>query len=200
MFIRFAQHKGEKDLTKQAWIKRIVISAMITVMVIVSVICFCLVMFQRYSLPAEHNTTITAGTVNEVYFTAPKDEVVIELTNGERLQLVYPSIKSELFSAIGYNIEELADLLEGKQIQYRRMNDLPWVVQINVDDQTIDNHELTAQQISVSRSGLVIVGLIVFVLAVSSEATYLKTQYDRYRNAERKRFKKARREGRKRKK
>lgn len=200
MFIRFAQHKGEKDLTKPAWIKRMVISAMITVVVIASVVCFCLVMFQRYSLPAEYNTTITTGTVNEVYFTAPKDEVVIELTNGERLQLVYPSIKSELFSAIGYNIDELADLLEGKQIQYRRMNDLPWVVQINVDDQTIDNHELTAQQISVSRSGLVIVGLIVFVLAVSSEATYLKTQYDRYRNAERKRFKKARREGRKRKK
>lgn len=187
-------------MTKQTWHKCLAISAVITLMIILGIVCFLFLMFQRYSYPDEHNTSLVTGTVGEVYFTVPKDEVVIELTNGECLQLVYPSMKSQLFSAIGYNIEELASLLEGKQIQYRRMDDLPWIVQTNVDGTIIDNHELTAQQISVSRSGLVIIGLTVFALAMSSEATYLKTQYDRYRNAERKRLKKARREGRKLKK
>ena len=187
-------------MTKQTWHKRLVISSLITLMIILGIVCFLFLMFQRYSYPDEHNTSLVTGTVGEVYFTVPKDDVVIELTNGECLQLVYPSMKSQLFSAIGYNIDELAVLLEGKQIQYHRMNDLPWIVQINADGVIIDNHDLTVQQITVSRSGIMIVGLIVFVLSVSSEAVYLKTQYDRFRNAERKRHKKARGEERKGKK
>jgi len=70
-------------------------------------------MFKRYSPPNKNNTHLISRTVTEVYRTVPTSEVVIAMSNGNSLKLVYPGGIDDLYSAIGYDLEQHADLLEG---------------------------------------------------------------------------------------
>lgn len=179
---------------RQAFKKRIVFSSILTVIAIVAMIVFSVIMFQRYGPPNESNTTVITGTVTEVYHAVPRDEVVLKMSDGVLLKLVYPTGIYELESALGYDVGQLARLLEGEAVQCRIMEYWPWVVEISAGDIKIDNYALTVQQAKVSRMGIIIVGFIVLALTAGVEAMYLKTQYDRYRKAEKKRQRKEKRE------
>lgn len=180
---------------KQTFRKQIVFSSILTAIAIVAIVVFCACMFKRYSPPNENNTSTMSDTVTEVYYTAPGERVVvIALLDKEPLKLVFPYTLNNLYSTIGYDIDELANLLEGKDIEYRRMNDLPWAIEIYVGDTKIDNTKLTTQQMYFTRVGIVIIGLIMLAFAVCGDIVYLKSRYRIYQKVKRKQNKKAKRE------
>lgn len=179
---------------KQTFRKQLVLSSILTAIAIVAIVVFCVCMFKRYSPPNENNTAIMSDTVTEVYYTAPRGLVVISLAEADPVKLVSPYTLNNLYSTIGYDIDELANLLEGKHIEYRRMNDLPWAVEIFVDNTKIDNTKLTTNQMHLTRVGIIIVGLIMLAFAVCGDIVYLKSRHHTYQKAERKRVKKSKRE------
>ncbi len=177
--------------------RQLVVSSLLTVIAVVAIVVFCIAMFNKYTPPNEDNTSLVAGTVTDVYYGAPRGGVTVVMSNGDSLRFVYPTGDWELYSAIGYDLDELADLLEGKSIEYRRMDCLPWVVEIYADDIKIDNTELTTKQMETTWVGIVVVGLIGFALAISGDVVYLISKYKCYRKAIKKQERKAKRELRK---
>ena len=150
-------------------------------------------MFDKYSAPSEANTSIERGTVNDVYYAVGTEAVMIEMSDGTALQLSYPNFPQELYSTIGYDVNELSELLNGKRIEYKRMSRVPWIVEIYVDGTVVDNTELTNKQITATRIGIVITGIIMLAFPVAIDATYLKAKYKLYKKAEKKRIRQARR-------
>ena len=137
-------------------------------------------MFVRYSPPNENNTFWISGRVTEVYHALPKGVVVVAMSNGEVLQLVYPTGIWELQSAIGCDVDQLANLLEGEEIRCRRMKQLSWAVEIEAGDTIVDNSELTTQQMVVTREAIVVFGMILLAICIGCEVTYLHTKYRCY--------------------
>ena len=180
-------------MTKKDFIRRIIISSILTAIAIALIITFCICLFIQYTKPNEDNTSISSGTVADVYHGGKKKGVIVEMSNGDQLQLVYPNFSGELYSVIGYDLDELCELLEGEEIEYRRMNRLPWVTEIYVDDIVINNNELTNKQIIVSRIGIVMIGIITLAFPICGDVAYIKKQYNYYKKAEKKRARKARR-------
>ena len=183
-------------MTKKNFIRRIIISSVLTAIAIALIITFCVLMFAKYSYPSEENTSMASDTVADVYYAVGVDVVIVEMSNGDQLQLVYPNFSGELYSAIGYDLDELCELLEGEEIEYRRMDHLPWIVEIYVDDIVINNTELTNKQIIVSRIAIVIIGLIMLAFPICGDVAYIKKQYRCYKKSEKKRARKARRSSR----
>lgn len=178
-------------MTKDGFRKRLIISSALTVTAVAFIIGFCIIMFQRYSPPNENNTSMINGTVTEVYHGVPKGEVVVVMSNGDSLRLQYPWGIQNLYSTIGYDIAQLADLLEGNVIQCRRMNRVPWAVEIHIGDTIIDNSKLTSEQCIVTRVSIVVLGLIGLAFPISADVIYLRGKYKCYRKAEKKRARKA---------
>lgn len=178
-------------MTKQTYIKHIVVSFVLTAIAIVAIVFFSIAMFKKYPLPNENNTSLTAGIVTDVYHAVPKGEIVVLMSNGELLKLVYPLGIQNLYSTIGYDVDKLADSLEGKSIQCRRMKSLPWAVEIYLDNTKIDNTKLTTHQMYLTRAGIITVGLIALAFIICGDVVYLKSKYHSYQKAERKRNKKA---------
>jgi len=131
--------------------------------------------------------------VADVYHGGKNKGVIVEMSNGDQLQLVYPNFSGELYSAIGYDLDELCELLEGEEIEYRRMDHLPWIVEIYVYDIVIDNNILTVKQINATRIGIVILGVIMLAFPICGDVAYIKKQYRCYKKSEKKRARKARR-------
>ena len=181
-------------MTKQTFRKHIVFSSILTVIAIVVIVGFCAIMFKRYSPPSENNTSLINGTVTEVYHAVPKGEIVVAMSNGDLLKLVYPMGIRNLYSTIGYDVVQLADLLEGEIIECRRMDHLPWAVEIYVGDTKIDNNKLTTQQVVVTRVAIVILGLIMIAFPISGDVIYLKSKYKCYLKEKKKQERKAKRE------
>lgn len=147
-------------------------------------------MFYKYSPPSEGNTHMISGRVTDVYHGVPVGEVVVVLSDGTRLQLVYPFTVQGLYSAIGYDDVQLAELLVGNVIQCRRMTHLPWAVEINAGDTKIDNYKLTAEEITLTRVVIVILTLVMLAFAAWGEMAYIYPKYRRYVKAEKKRARK----------
>lgn len=168
-------------MTKKNFIRRIVISSILTSIAIALVLTFCVLLFIQYTKPNEDNTSISSGAVADVYHGGKKTGVVVEMSNGDQLQLVYPNFSGELYSAIGYDLDELCKLLEGEEIGYRRMDRLPWVTEIYVDDIVINNNELTNKQIIASRITIVIIGIIMLAFPISGDVVYVKSKYKQYK-------------------
>ena len=180
-------------MTKKNFIRRIIISSVLTAIAIALIITFCVCLFIQYTKPNGDNTSISGGSVADVYHGGKKKGVIIEMSNGDQLQLVYPNFSGELYSAIGYDLDELCELLEGEEIEYRRMDRLPWVTEIYVDDVVINNNELTNKQIVATRIAIVIIGIITLAFPISGDVAYIKSKYKQYKKAEKKRARKARR-------
>ena len=180
-------------MTKKDYIRRIVISSILTAIAIALIITFCVLMFAKYSYPSEENTSMSSDIVADVYYASGKKVVIVEMSNGDQFQLVYPNFAKELYATIGYDLDELCDLLKGKEIRYLQMDHLPWIVEIYVDDIVIDNNVLTAKQMSVTRIAIVIIGLIMLAFPICGDITYIKKQYRYYKKSEKKRARKARR-------
>ena len=180
-------------MTKKNFIRRIIISSILTAIAIALIITFCVCLFIQYTKPNGDNTSISGGSVADVYYGGKKKGVIVEMSNGDQLQLVYPNFSGELYSAIGYDLDELCDLLIGKEIRYLRMDHLPWIVEIYVDDIVINNTELTNKQIVATRICIVIIGLIMLAFPICGDITYIKKQYRYYKKSEKKRARKARR-------
>ena len=139
-----AVHKNKRKvgsyMTKRDFMRRIIISSILTAIAIALIITFCVLMFAKYSNPREENTSMASDTVADVYYASGKKVVIVEMSNGDEFQLVYPNFPRELYSTIGYNLDELYNLLKGKEIKYLRMDHLPWIVEIYVDDIVVDNN------------------------------------------------------------
>ena len=180
-------------MTKKDFILRIVISSILTTIAIALIITFCVLMFAKYSNPSEENTSMASDTVADVYYASGKKVVIVEMSNGDEFQLVYPNFPKELYATIGYDLDELCQLLKGKEIRYLRMDHLPWVVEIYVDDIVIDNNVLTAKQMFATRIAIIIIGLIMLAFPISGDVVYVKSKYKQYKKAEKKRTRKARR-------
>ena len=181
-------------MTKKNFIRRIIISSVLTAIAIALIITFCVLMFAKYSYPSEENTSMASDTVADVYY--GKKVVIVEMSNGDQFQLVYPNFAKELYATIGYDLDELCNLLKGKEIKYLRMDHLPWIVEIYVDDIVIDNNVLTAKQMFVARIAIIIIGLIMLAFPICGDVAYIKKQYRCYKKSEKKRARKARRSSR----
>ena len=179
-------------MTKKDFIWRIVISAILTAIAITLIITFCVFMFAKYSYPSEENTSMASDTVADVYYATGIKAVMVEMSNGDQFQLEYPNFPKELYSTIGYDLDELCELLEGEKIEYRRMNKLPWIVEIYINETVIDNNVLTVKQMTVTRIAIVIIGFIMLAFPIAGEVLYIKGKHKLYKKAEKKRARKAR--------
>ena len=180
-------------MTKQDFIKRVIISSVIAAVAVLIIFGFCIAMFARYSVPNEDNTHVVSGTVTEVYYGVGVDSTIIEMSNGDSLTLVCPWFERELYASIGYDIDELAYLLEGNDIECLRMNELPWAVKIYIDDITINNIKLTEDEIFVARIAIVIIGLIALAFPIIGEFLYINSKYKCYKKAKKKQNRKLKR-------
>ena len=180
---------------KQAFRKQIVLSSILTAIAVVAIVVFCVCMFKRYSPPTVNNTSVISGTVTAVYYGGYHcRDIEIAISNDKPLILVAPYSVSHLCDTIGYDVDQLAQLLEGKTIEYRRMNGLPWIVEIHTGDIEIENIKLTTTQMHHTRIGIIILGLIMLAFPVCGDIVYLKSRYRIYQKVERKRIRKAKRE------
>ncbi len=180
---------------KQIFRKQIIFSSILVVIAIVAIVIFCVCMFKRYSPPTVNNTSVISSTVTEVYYGGYHyRDIEIAISNDKPLILVAPYSVSHLCDTIGYDVDQLAQLLEGKTIEYRRMNDLPWIVEIRTGDIEIENIKLTTTQMHHTRIGIIILGLIMLAFAVCGDIVYLKSRHRIYQKAERKRIKRAKRD------
>ena len=179
-------------MTKNGFRKRMIVSSLLTALSIGLVLSFCVIIFIQYAKPDEHNTSVSSGTVADVYHGGKKKGIMVGMSNGDQLQLVYPFFSGELYSEIGYDLDGLCELLKGEEIAYRRMDRLPWIVEIYADDIVIDNNVLTVKQTNASRITLVMVGLITLALLICGDAAYIKKQYRCFKNSEKKRERKER--------
>lgn len=155
--------------------------------VVVGIIVFCVVMFDMYAKPSDENTSMERGTVADVYYSSGIKEVVIEMSDGEQFQLVCPWLPKDLYSEIGYDIDRLDKLLTGQNIKYRKMDKMPWIVEIYINNMVIDNNKMTCEEIITTRMGIVILGFIMLVIPVCIEVGYIKSKYKIYKKAEKKR-------------
>lgn len=184
-------------MTKRDFRIHIIISSVLTVIAIAIIIWLCVFLFEKYSYPNEENTSLAKGTVADVYYSMNTKEVMIELSDGEAFQLVCPWLSRTLYDAIGYDLTQLTDLLVGNQIEYLRMNKLPWVVAIYYGEIVMDNSKLTTDEIMTTHIGIAILGLMMLAILVCLDVEYLKAKYKEYAASERKRMKNLKREAKK---
>ena len=180
-------------MTKSEFRKHIIVSSLLTVVATVVIISFCIIMFDKYSKPSEENTSISSGTVADVYYASGKDVVIVKMSDGEQFQLVCPWLPKDLYNAIGYDLDQLAEILEGENVEYRKMDKLPWVVEIYINDIVIDNNKMTSEEIVTTRVCIVILGLIMLAFPICGEVACIKGKYKIYRKAEKKRVRSAKR-------
>ena len=178
-------------MAKSEFGKHIIVSSLLTVLAIVVIISFCVIMFDKYSKPSEENTSISSGTVADVYYAS--GIVIVEMSDGEQFQLVYPWLPKDLYDAIGYNLDQFAELLEGQKVEYRKMDNLPWVVEIYINDIVIDNNKMTSEQSGTTYVGIVIMGLIMLAFPICGDVAYIKAKQKIYRKVEKKRVRSAKR-------
>ncbi len=187
-------YEGGEVLTKQTFRKHVLSSSILMAIAIVAIIVFGVVMFEKYSIPNENNTSVMSATVTDVYYGGSHyRDIEIAISNDKPLILVAPYSVSHLCDTIGYDVDQLAQLLEGKTIEYRRMNDLSWIVEINVGDTKIDNSKLTIQQMIITRVAIVILGLLMLAFSINGYVVYLKAKYKRYLKAKKKQERKEKR-------
>ncbi|MBE6591469.1 MAG: hypothetical protein E7646_05455 [Ruminococcaceae bacterium] len=180
-------------MTKSEFKKHIIVSSLLTVVAIAVIISFCVIMFDKYSKPSEDNTSVLSGTVADVYYASGKDVTIVEMSDGEQFHLVCPWLPKDLYNAIGYDLDQLAELLEGQKVEYRKMDKLPWVVEIYINDIVIDNNKMTSEEIDTAYVGIVIIGLIMLAFPVCGEVEYIKAKHKIYKKAEKKRVRSAKR-------
>lgn len=180
-------------MTKEIFRKHIIISSILTIIAVAVITGFCIIMFHKYAMPNENNTSVISGTVTDVCHKFPKGEVVLDVSNGESLRLVYPWGIHNLYSTIGYDIDELVDLLEGNIIECRRMNRVPWALEIYIGDIKIDNSKLTIDKIVSTQASIVILGLLMLAFLINGDIIYLKQKYKCYIKAKKKQERKAKR-------
>ncbi len=182
-------------MTKSEFRKHIIVAALIALVSMVGITLFSVYMFDMYSFPTMENTSVASGTISEVYVGGgKKPNVILETSDGEQLVLVCPYFLKDLYEDIGYNLDQLAELLVGKNVEYRIMDKLSWVLEIYVDDVVIDNNNLTRDEIVTTQVGIVILAILMIVILVCVEIIYLQPKYKLYQQYERKRLKRVMRE------
>lgn len=177
-------------MSKKKWYMKITISAFIALSAVAVSILLCTSLYFKYTPPNDENTCISRGTVVDVYHGVPGGIVGVVLEGGEELRFVYPWRIQGLYSAIGYDVDALADLLEGKTVEICRMEKLPWIISISVDDTVIDNKDLTNDKCVTDRIAIAILEMIALALAVCGEIAYLQEIHKKHKKAEKKRLRK----------
>ena len=147
---------------------------LLCLIVIVLVICLCTAQFNRYTPPSNDNTSIISVTVSDVYYSLNKKSVVIRTSNGDEYQLVSPTSSNEMYDEIGYNLEELSVLIKEKKVELLVLDELPWVVEINVDGVVINNSVLTIKQSNVTKVSIIILGVLMVMFPIGLTLIYSK--------------------------
>ncbi len=155
-----------------------ILSLIITLFAIILIIGFCVLMFCKYVPPNKNNTYTSHGIVSDVYLVweSKRDRLEIAFENGETFRLVYPNTIKGLYSKLGYDDEELAKLLEGKEVEFTALQNWDWITNISLDNMSIDNTELTTRQCRFTQIGIVILGIIMLAFPIGLEKIY----WDRY--------------------
>ena len=147
---------------------------LLCLIVIVLIICLCTAQFNRYTPPSNDNTSIISVTVSDVYYSLNKKSVVIRTSNGDEYQLVSPTSSNEMYDEIGYNLEELGVLIKEKKVELLVLDELPWVVEINVDGVVINNSVLTIKQSNVTKVSIIILGVLMVMFPIGLTLIYSK--------------------------
>lgn len=147
---------------------------LLCLIVIVLIICLCTAQFNRYTPPSNDNTSIISVTVSDVYYSLNKKSVVIRTSNGDEYQLVSPTSSNEMYDEIGYNLEELGVLIKEKKVELLVLDELPWVVEINVDGVVISNCILTTKYANVTQVSIIILGVLMAMFPISLTLIYSK--------------------------
>ncbi len=151
-----------------------IFSLMITFLASIVIIVFFVLMFCKYAPPNETNTYTSHGTVSDVYLVleSKKTNLEIAFENGETFSLVYPNTIKELYAKLGYDDEELEELLEGKEVEFTALKNWNWITNISVGTIRLDNTELTATQCRFTQIVIVLLGIIALVFPIGLEKMY----------------------------
>ena len=178
-------------MSKQLFQKRVILMMSWTVLASAALVLFFVMTFRMYAPLSENNTVAVSGMVTAVNST--KYGVSLDMSNGDSLYLVYPWDSQSLYDSIGYDLDQLAVLLEGQMVECRCMHGVPWVVEIHAENISIDNLRLTEQQITATRIGIGLLGLLIGVCLIVLDVTYWKSIRASYRKAEKKHDRKTKR-------
>ncbi len=151
-----------------------ILSLIITMLATTLIVSFCILMFCKYAPPNENNTYTSHGTVSDVYLVleSKKNHLEIAFNNGELFRLAYPNTIKGLYSNLGYDDEELAELLKGKEVEFTALKNWNWITNISVNNIRIDNTELTAKQCRITQLGIAILGIIMLAFPIGLEKMY----------------------------
>ncbi len=148
-------------------------------------------MFCKYAPPNENNTYTSHGTVSDVYLVleSKKTHLEIAFNNGESFRLVYSNTIKELYLNLGYDDEELAELLKGKEVEFTALKNWNWITNISANNIRIDNSELTAKQCRLTQLGIAILGIIMLTFPIYLEKMYWDKQIKSIKSKSKKRAK-----------
>ncbi len=179
-------------MTRKKYRLKIFISSVAAGMVMVAIVFLCAYLHDVYESPDDSNTYISQGTVKDIYYQHNRSScwIVMTFDSGEKLEFAPASSRSELYENIGYDDEELASLLQGDSIEYRRMKRCPWIISISAGDIVVDCKQATASACMEARVGIMILGTIMLVFPVWGEIIYVRNIKQLYERAEKKRLRK----------
>ncbi len=161
-------------MTNQENKKKIVISLLIFLSVIIITVLFCVREIYEYELPNEENTSLEKGRVVDIYRGSKSSFETILFENGEKLYLVSPDYNIKLFASLGITEQDFQSLVIGQEIEYRRMQRQPYIVELKTSDRNFNNEEMTVRYIKSVYIGLALIGIFIIIIAFAAEIEYLK--------------------------
>ncbi len=168
----------EKDLTPTQYRQRIALSVAASAVVSILILLFFAYQFIGYLPPSENNTVTVAGKVADVYVEMETEtanhQIVVTLESGEKLSFVHRGTYRDMVRDIGYDEDELAALLVGKEVELCRLKHCPWIVRLSVDGLVIDHTEPTRASCIEGMLGAVLLALLVLSLPVAATVVYLR--------------------------
>ncbi len=191
--------KHKPTLTHQGFRYRLGIAFSIALIALAATLWFCMAMLHQYELPSAENTYSFRCRITEIEYTSGHGTIRLVTAEGEKLEFVYPWRKSDFFEAIGYDWEELVDLLEGQEVTVCRMERQPWIISLTVGDITLDNLELTRAECQETHLGIGMIGLLLLAIVTVSLVEYWRSIWKLYQRGEKNRRRRERRAAAKRK-
>ncbi len=186
------------DLTQTSYRKRIALTVTAAAVASVLILLFFAYRFLSYLPPREDNTAVVAGKVADVYVEVESEtsshRMVVALENGEKLSFVHHNGRyRQLVESIGYDEDELGALLVGREVEICRLERYPWIVRLSAGDLVIDYTEEARAGCIEGMAGAVLLALLVLVFPVAPTVVYVRKLRRQYREAEKLRAQKEKR-------
>ncbi len=185
--------KSTPVLTRREFRLRLGIALSMALIALTAIAWLGMAMLHQYELPSKENTYSFRCRITEIEYTSGHKTIPIVTAEGEKLEFVYPWGKSDFFNSIGYDWEELVDLLEGQEVTVCRMERLPWIVSLTVGDITLDNLELTRTECQETHLAIGMIGLLLLAIVIVCLVEYWHTIWKKYQKGEKNRRRRERR-------